>query len=263
MNRTGFLIALAIAVVVGLVFALYPKLDLHISALFYEPGPLGFWSRTDPVSLRLRDLGRLVDTALIAPAILALVLKLVVPRRPMLIPGRAAVLLISTLALGPGIITNTILKDHWGRPRPLDVVQFGGDQQFLPWWDPRGTCEDNCSFVAGEPAGAFWTLAPAMLVPPPWRVVAAGAAVVFGLGIGLVRIWNGGHFFTDVVFSGVITFLVIWVVHGLLYRWPATAVSDRMVERLLERLAPATWLAGRRGPPSAPDGAGRPAEKGG
>jgi hypothetical protein len=47
---------------------------------------------------------------------------------------------------------------------------------------------------------------------------------------------GGGHFFTDVVFSGLFTFLIIWLLHGLMFRWRATRLSDRAVERALERL---------------------------
>ena len=36
MNRTGLAIALAIAVAVGVVFAVWPRLDLDLSALFYD-----------------------------------------------------------------------------------------------------------------------------------------------------------------------------------------------------------------------------------
>jgi hypothetical protein len=46
----------------------------------------------------------------------------------------------------------------------------------------------------------------------------------------------GAHFFTDWVFAGVFSFLVIWVVHGWLYRWPRTRTSDEAVERALERI---------------------------
>ncbi len=81
--------------------------------------------------------------------------------------------------------------------------QFGGDYRFTPWWDPRGDCPDNCSFIAGEPSGAFWTLAPAALAPPEWRPLAYGAALAFGVGIGVLRIAGGAHFFSDVVFAGV------------------------------------------------------------
>jgi lipid A 4'-phosphatase len=233
MNRTGLLLALALAAAVGLLFGFYPKLDLDLVRPFFDPAAGGF----NPVLNWLRDVSRLIVTLLAAPAVLAIVGKLVLPRRPMLIPGRAAVLMVVTLALAPGLVTNVLLKSYWGRPRPIDVTAFGGDQHFVPWWDPRGDCPDNCSFVAGEPSGAFWTLAPAALVPPTWRALAYGAAVAFGAGVGLLRMAGGGHFFTDVVFSGVFTFLIIWLMHGLIFRWPATRISDRAVERALERLA--------------------------
>jgi membrane-associated PAP2 superfamily phosphatase len=256
MNRTGLLIALGLAASVGLLFGLYPGLDLQLVRPFFVPS-VGLWVGILPWLTALRDVSRLIVTLVAAPAVLAIVVKLVLPRRPMLIPGRAAALMIATLALGPGVVTNLILKDHWGRPRPIDVTVFGGDQQFVPWWDPRGGCPENCSFVAGEPSGAFWTLAPAALLPPAWRAPAYGAALVFGAGIGLVRMAGGGHFFTDVVFSGIFTFLLIWLAHGLMFRWRATRISDRAVERALEWLVlPLHGAVTQRLPPRpAPPGA--------
>ena len=204
MNRTGLLIALALAAAIGLLFGIFPKLDLFLESLFFDPASVsegGFWALYVPVLNRARDLARLITGLLVAPAILAVVGKLIAPRRRMLVPGRAAVLLIATLALGPGLLTNSVLKQHWGRPRPIDVSDFAGDQRFVPWWDPRGECPSNCSFVAGEPSGAFWTLAPAALAPPAWRGAATAAALTFGAGVGLIRMSGGGHFFTDEVFG--------------------------------------------------------------
>ena len=43
MNRTGLLIALLVAAVVGIVFALWPELDLKIASFFYDPAN-GRWS---------------------------------------------------------------------------------------------------------------------------------------------------------------------------------------------------------------------------
>jgi len=116
------------------------------------------------------------------------------------------------------------------------VTEFGGDEHFRPWWDPRGDCPKNCSFVAGEPSGAFWTMAGAAVVPPQWRVLAYGTAVAFGAAVGVLRMAAGAHFFTDWVFAGVFSFLVIWFVHGWLYRWPRTRISDAAVERAIERI---------------------------
>jgi membrane-associated PAP2 superfamily phosphatase len=144
--------------------------------------------------------------------------------------------MIATLALGPGLVTNVILKDNWSRPRPIDVTEFGGEEHFRAWWDPRGECAKNCSFVAGEPSGAFWTLAPAALTPPAWRALAYGAALTFGAASSFVRMTQGGHFFSDCVFAGVFTFLLIWTAHGILYRW-RTRLTDEQVEGALERVA--------------------------
>jgi membrane-associated PAP2 superfamily phosphatase len=240
MNRTGLIVALCLAAVVGLAFGLYPELDLRIARHFYEfvdASHNAFALRISRPLMLARDLGLWVGTVLILPAVVALVIKLILPKRKLLISGRAIVFLIATLALAPGLLVNVVLKDHWGRPRPIDVTQFGGDQHFVAWWDPRGDCPNNCSFVSGDVSGAFWTLAPAALAPPQWRALSFGAALALGTGMAAVRVMAGGHFLTDVVFSGVFTFLIIWIVHGLIYRWPRTRLSDEAIERAIERFA--------------------------
>jgi lipid A 4'-phosphatase len=236
MNRTGLLIALAVAIAVGLLFGFYPDLDLRLAELFYDPQRPGAWIGGSVLPRRLRQAATWGIALIAAPAFLAVALKLVLPRRPMLIPARAAVLMIATLALGPGLLANVVLKDNWGRPRPMELVKFGGPERFVPWWDPRGDCPKNCSFISGEPSGAFWTLAPAALTPPQWRALAYAGALTFGAAVGVLRMSAGGHFFSDVVFAGVFTFLVIWLMHGLLYRWRATHTTDAAMERVLERL---------------------------
>ena len=236
MNRTGLTIALTIGFVVGLICAVDPQLDLDISAPFFHRAPPTLfavnaqgWVQTT------RWAARVLITLLALPGFLAILGKLIWPHRRMLISGRAALLLVATIALGPGLLTNVLLKNHWHRPRPIDVQQFEGDEHFTPWWDPRGDCPDNCSFIAGEPSGAFWTLAPAALAPPELRLVAYGAALAFGAGIGMLRIAAGAHFFSDVVFAGVFMYLVIWVVHGFIYRWPAMRMSEEAIEEFLVR----------------------------
>jgi lipid A 4'-phosphatase len=239
MNRTGLIIALVIAVVVGVACGVYPQLDLMISAPFNAMVRNGynFSPRIYSPFLLARDIGLWVGTAVIILVVTALLLKLVLPRRRLLLSGRAILFLIATIALGPGLVANVVLKDNWSRPRPIDVTQFGGPLHFVAWWDPRGECDKNCSFVSGDVSGAFWTIAPAALVSPPWRALAYGAALALGAGMAALRIIMGGHFFSDAVFAGVFTFLIIWVVHGLIYRWPRTRLTDEAIERAIERLA--------------------------
>jgi lipid A 4'-phosphatase len=243
MNRTGLAIALVIAVAVGVLFGVYPRLDLGISAHFYNRQINLFDVNAQPWVMDARAAARWLTALIVAPACLAIIGKLLMPSLRMLISGRAALFLTLTLVLGPGILANVILKDHWGRARPIDVTELGGTFRFTAWWDPRGDCPDNCSFIAGEPSGAFWTLAPAALAPPQWRLLAYGGALAFGAAVGLLRIAAGGHFFTDVVFAGVFMFLLIWTAHGVMYRWRPTRMAEGTVERLLERAGGAAYAA--------------------
>lgn len=239
MNRTGLIIALVIAAITGLVCGFYPQLDLAISAMFHAVKINGYsfgWHVYPPLMLA-RDIGLWIGTAIIVPVIGAFAVKLILPRRKMLVPGRAVIFLVATLVLGPGLLVNVMLKDHWGRPRPIDVTQFGGAEHFVPWWDPRGDCPNNCSFVSGDVSGAFWTLAPAALAPPQWRALAYGAALALGTGMAAMRMMAGGHFLSDVVFAGVFTFLIIWLAHAFIYRWPRTRLSDDAIESAIERFA--------------------------
>src|SRR5436305_11046976 len=219
MNRTGLVIALLVGVGVGAVFAIFPQLDIAISRIFFDESYRVFPVQYSLVVRNLRDLFTYVVAAIVAPAFIALAIKLVLPRRRMLVTARAALFLIITLALAPGLMANVILKDHWGRPRPAAIEKFYGPEKFVPWWDPRGTCDKNCSFVAGEGAGGFWTLAPAALAPPPWRGVAYGAALVFGAAAGAPRLARGAHFFTRAGFSRVFPGVILWIWHGLCSPW--------------------------------------------
>jgi lipid A 4'-phosphatase len=233
MNRVALGIVLAVAVVVGVVFGIHAQFDIDLSRLFFDPKWDTFPIGGAPWEQTLRALARWVITLVALPSFIAIVGKLLLPNRRMLFGGSTALFLTLTLAIGPGLITNLGLKDHWGRSRPIDVKAFGGADRFTAWWDPSGPCPNNCSFIAGEPSGAFWTVAAAAVAPPQWRALAYGLAVSFGVVVGVLRMAAGGHFFTDVVFGGVIMYLVAWVMHGLIFRWRPTRLNADTVERLL------------------------------
>lgn len=237
MNRTGLIVALTLAIVIGLVFGIYPELDLKLASLFYDEASRTFPLKLNVLAAILRNGAMVVAWALALPALVALVVKLVRPDRPLMMSGRAVVFLLVTLLLSAGVLTNLTFKSYWGRPRPVVVTQFNGDKAFVPWWDPRGTCARNCSFFSGEGATAFWALAPAALAPPAWRPLAYGAATLFGLTTSGLRMAFGGHFFTDVAIAGLVTFFVIWLVYGYVYRWTSTRLTDERVDAALTRFA--------------------------
>ena len=237
MNRTGLFVALSLALVVGLLFGIFPELDLKLAALFYDAPTRSFPLKFNAYAAIARDGAMWIAWGMAVPAIAALVIKFLRPDRPLLMSGRAIIFLLATLTLSAGVLTNLTFKSYWGRPRPVLVTQFDGDLPFVPWWDPRGGCGRNCSFFSGEGATAFWTFAPAALTPPAWRPLAYAAATLFGVITSGLRMAFGGHFFSDVATAGLVTFLVIWLAYGMIYRWQRTRFSDEAVDAALTRLA--------------------------
>lgn len=236
MARTSFIILVALGVLTAAVFAADPSLDLKIAFFFRDLSAQPEARRFDRVIEAIRQIGPFVIVAMAGPAVVTLALKIFSSQRHAPTSTRAALFVVLTLALGPGLLVNGILKETWARPRPGMVTDLGGEHRFVPWWDPRGTCDSNCSFVSGETSSAVWMAAPAMMVPLPWRYAALGAAALYSLGFAFIRLLAGGHFMSDVLFAAIFTGLVIWSVHGLLFRWRATRLDENALNGRLEKL---------------------------
>src|SRR3981189_539227 len=99
MNRTGLLIAFWLALVIGLLLRIYPELDLKLAALFYDASTRSFPLKLSAIAAVARDAAMWIAWGIATPAIVALVVKLVRPQRPLLISGRAIVFLFGTLIL--------------------------------------------------------------------------------------------------------------------------------------------------------------------
>ena len=183
--RAAFLLSfIALGLALALLFTAYPSWEVQVAEWFFDPGSAKFPLAADYEWNIVRRGANWVPFLLLLPAVFALLRKLVFPSERMLIAPLIVLYLLGSFLIGPGLTSNLLLKENWGRPRPNSVQQFAGSAAFQPWWRPGGTCKRNCSFVSGEASLAFWTVAPASLAPAQMRPIALGAAVVFGTAVG-------------------------------------------------------------------------------
>ena len=135
--------------------------------------------------------------------------------------GRDLAYLLLVLALGPGLIVNGLLKEHWGRARPVNCVEFGGSQTFTPAFvfsDQGGK-----SFSSGHAAGsAYWVVVALVLARGLRRRYWLGLAVGYSLLVAWARLAAGGHFFSDILISWLILALLARGLHGRFYPHPVT-----------------------------------------
>ena len=193
------------------VFVSFPNLDLRVATAFYD-SELKLFAANDALIV---EIVYRVFADIHIPILLLLIGLLirwrghqegVTARRK-----RQTVFLLTTLLVGPGLITHTLLKDNsFDRPRPRQIEAFDGAAAYAPPFHYSGECRRNCSFVSGHAAIGFWFLVFGWaLQQPRWFVI----GVMIGLLVGGFRVIQGAHFLSDVVFA-------FWVVYftGLLCR---------------------------------------------
>jgi lipid A 4'-phosphatase len=188
--------------------------DLAIQSLFFSPGA-GWALRDQEPWAFLYQFGNLPAFALGAMGGIAFVLSFF--SRRFRGDRVAALFVVFLLALGPGLIVNTVFKDHWGRPRPADIVQFGGSETYRSFWNP-GTAGQGRSFPSGHAAIGFFLMAPFFVLrrrAPGWARRALAAGILYGSLMGLGRMVQGGHFLTDVIWSGFLVYLTGLILYYL------------------------------------------------
>jgi lipid A 4'-phosphatase len=210
--RFSLLIALIAATFA--VFAVWPGLDLSVSAAFFDGAgfPVAQDARAETVRLIIWDLA--IAVALTSAGLLGASLLL---RKPMLrLPARNWGLILALFVLGPGVLVNGILKREWGRARPADTLNFGGTRQFTPPHDITDQCAANCSFVSGESAGAMALAIALWLILSAWRtrlpswVFHFGRALIIMIPLitALQRVAAGRHFLSDTVLASLFVALL-------------------------------------------------------
>lgn len=195
-------------------------LDLWAAERFYHPG------LADPWPLANHLLSRVLYRS--APWITA---SLALAGTAFLVAGLArrgarrlrlyGLFIVLTVALGPGLLVNGVLKDHWGRPRPRQVLALGGDYPYVP--PLLRTAAPGKSFPCGHCSVAFlyglgwWILRRR-------RPVLAGASLASGLALGILlglgRMAAGAHFLSDTLVSGIISYGVAHILYFHVLRVP-------------------------------------------
>jgi membrane-associated PAP2 superfamily phosphatase len=226
-----FAAALGLLALISLVFLLAPRLDLAISGLFYAAA-VGFLDDRYPIVALVREAGRILEWALAIIVSAPLAIKVLFPDVRLLVRPRASLFVLTSFVLGPGLLVNGLLKEHWGRARPREILSFGGEAEFSPVWWISDQCDGNCSFVSGEAASAFWLVALVFIVPREWRPATAKVTISAAAAISLTRIAAGAHFMSDVLIAWLLTLLVMMALNRLILKGlpPAfdAAVEDRL-----------------------------------
>jgi membrane-associated PAP2 superfamily phosphatase len=145
------------------------------------------------------------------------------------------------LALGPGLLVNVLGKGLAGRPRPSDLLEFGGPWEFHRPFE-FGVPGRGASFPSGHAAAAFYFFAFYFLWQGRKRWLAFFGTLAFGALMGTARILQGGHFLSDVCFSGCVDFILAAGLSPLIHWQPRAAFFKQRELRWAASAGILSWL---------------------
>lgn len=200
---------------------LSPTLDLKILSWFYQP------ALAHPWPLEFNGFFRFIYNFGTLPALITAVTGLGILVMARYRPSwtqwrRHAAFIFLTLVIGPGFFVNTAFKDHWGRPRPKMVTEFGGRMEYQCFHE-KGISGRGKSFPCGHSSMGYYFVVLYFLARRRKKIVRLSllaAALGYGTLIGIARMAAGAHFASDVLWSAVFPCLTAWVLYYFVLKIP-------------------------------------------
>lgn len=186
-------------------------LDRSVSARFYHPDE-GWFLEEAPPWYWLYRYGTIPGILLTLSALIGAVFLRV--RHPDGNGYRYFLMIALTALLGAGLLVNGFLKPYWGRPRPSEIQEFGGQYTYRQALSP-GIPGKGRSFPCGHCTMGFLFVALFYCHRRSATVAWVGGlgGLLYGSLISAARVVQGAHFVTDCIWS----LAVLWLVATVLY----------------------------------------------
>ena len=209
-NKNLFFCIFVILVLIAILLTVGSSFDIFFSSLFYKDNNQFLLQSYYLITVLFRDV--LLPIILVYTLVLPIISKLIPINKLYFgynFSTKEILFVWTTLFINLILIINLFFKNYWGRARPGDVLEFGGNDDFSSWYQISDACTSNCSFVSGDAAVGFSLIA-LYLVSNNLKYVYL--SIIFGFILGLIRIAEGGHFLSDVIFSAIIVFLFSFII---------------------------------------------------
>ncbi len=202
------LVILGVAVAVSLI-CVFAGVDLRLANMVYDP------DRTD-----IRGYTNMLSSYSFVVAVACLGWLAIPPlRRNYPLVARSGGVFVMTLVIAVlGLIIN--LKIERDRPRPSEVVEFGGELAYIP---PFGDAPCACKSFPSSAAGFGYLLATPFFVLRRKQPIVARAFLVAGLAwgsyIGYGRMVANMHWLSDIVWSAALVLATASILSQLKVTW--------------------------------------------
>ncbi len=209
-----FILPLLLILLLSAVISL-GDIDRELASFFYQT-PGGWVFKSDLIWVLFYKYGMIPGLIMAVGGLMTLLLSTFVRRLRRY--WRPATFFLLLALLAPGFLVHAVGKDMWGRPRPIDTLDFGGERPYYHVYQPAGPSMGK-SFPSGHAAIGFYTIAPFFLLRRRQRKLALTVLIVggcYGALMSIGRMAQGGHYLSDVLWSGYLVHMTGMLLYYLL-----------------------------------------------
>lgn len=217
-------------VILALIFLVFPWIDIKFSSMFYY-GDSGFALKNLPIVEFVNKHSPLI---LICCTFVILFTMFVIEwkkNKSLNIRYYTKIIyIIAVFLIGVVLIINALFKNNlFGRARPDQISNFGGNKVFSAPFIVSHQCKTNCSFVSGHASVGFAFIAFAFITNRKYKKYLILLSVLLGSSIGFIRIISGRHFLSDIIFACATTFCIAYVMHSLSLRFGLLSKEEAII----------------------------------
>jgi len=224
--RNNNFVNIIIATLTFLFFVLFffPKIDISFSELFYINGK--FIYKENCFAIFIFKSIPIITKGFVAVVILIFFYSLLSVNLRLI---SISLFFLLSAAIAPGLLVNEVFKNHFGRSRPDNVKEFGGKYEFVGPFKFSNSCKKNCSFSSGHASMGYYFTSLSYLFRKKQKTFKLTFSLFFLFGslVGLIRIMQGRHFLSDVIFSASITLLTNHIISFFLLKYEDKKINQQ------------------------------------
>ncbi len=191
---------------ISAIFITEPNFDPMITNYFYDANDGFIYQNLQPF-LFLKQFGLVVHYGFLPIMMFCLLFNQITKRRLLGLDSIRVVYLLAVFAIGPGFIIHNIIKPSFNRPRPVQIEEFGGQEEYTPAYSINSECQKCRSFISGHAGGAAAMMAFGYVYKNP-RALIFLVTFTYSILMAIARIIQGAHFTSDVTIAIIMVMFV-------------------------------------------------------
>ncbi len=198
--------------ILAMIFIIYPEVDIMFSKLFFSEVHNKFYLAHNSFLKFMSKFAYFLAFLLLSSVSISILKTFIKTKSFRFEIYKSQIIVLLVFLIGNLIVVQLYSKPYFERARPIKVKEFYGHLAFSSAFEVSNQCKHNCSFVSFHTSIGMLFLIYSFCQICKRREVMIATSLLFTVFLGLMRISQGRHFLSDVVFSACFMMITYYLI---------------------------------------------------